>query len=144
MKTTLENGCSCHTLARTHAFWGLEPAELLLVSQIVSEETMSPGDVLIREGEPESCLLILTEGMVRVMGRNGVVTELGDGAVVGEVALFDQRPRTADVVATSYGRYLRIPSLDLWFMLDKHPELGMKVLNNLGRVMAARIRSATM
>ncbi|MBL8722226.1 MAG: cyclic nucleotide-binding domain-containing protein [Myxococcales bacterium] len=64
------------------------------------------GDVLVREGDPSDSILVLLEGVADVKKREAeradvehVISELEPGEVVGEVGLFDKRPRSATVVA---------------------------------------------
>jgi CRP-like cAMP-binding protein len=143
VKSTLEVDCISQSLARTHLFWNLEPQELGLVSQIASEEAMTAGDVIIRAGAPESSVLVVIEGSVIVESADGKrIAEVGAGGIVGEVSLFDPLPRNETVIAKTSGSFMRFPSLDLWYMLDRNPLMALRVLNNLGRVMAARLRSA--
>jgi CRP-like cAMP-binding protein len=62
-----------------------------------------PGEVLCREGEPGTELFFIQEGRVKVCrtirGEELVLAELGASSVVGEMAVIDQEPRSATVVA---------------------------------------------
>jgi CRP/FNR family transcriptional regulator, cyclic AMP receptor protein len=61
------------------------------------------GDVILREGDPGSEMMIVTSGKVSVSQRtaNGEVTlaQLGEKAVIGEVSVITGIPRTGTVVA---------------------------------------------
>ena len=62
--------------------------------------------VMLRQGDPGTHLLALTEGLAKVVSRNphGTMTLLafrGPGDLLGEVSVFDGRNRIADVIALS-------------------------------------------
>lgn len=72
----------------------------------------------------------------------GHMADLGTGASVGEVALMDQQPRSATVISKGDTIIGSIRAMDLWMLMDDRPEIGKTVLFNIGRVLAARLRSA--
>lgn len=131
-------------LAKTHVFWDLDHDELHALAEIAVEHPFKAGEVIIRAGDTDCGLVVITRGHARVETSKGqLITEVGEGAVVGEIALFDQQPRSASIVAKTNCSTVQFSSLDLWLLLDKNPRLAAKVLYNLGRVMSARLRSAT-
>lgn len=74
---------------------------LLRLGRVVRYET---GDVLIREGGPETTVLLLTDGCVKVVGavEDGGTVLLAlrvRGELVGEVSALDGQPRSATVIA---------------------------------------------
>jgi EAL domain-containing protein (putative c-di-GMP-specific phosphodiesterase class I) len=64
---------------------------------------LQSGEVLFREGDPPTTAFILEEGQVEIRatqrGRQVVLAVLGPGAIVGEMAVIDEAPRTATAVA---------------------------------------------
>lgn len=74
---------------------------LLRLGRVVRYGT---GDVLIREGGPETTVLLLTDGCVKVVGaaEDGGTVLLAlrvRGELVGEVSALDGQPRSATVIA---------------------------------------------
>ncbi|MCA1671302.1 MAG: cyclic nucleotide-binding domain-containing protein [Actinobacteria bacterium] len=66
---------------------------------------------------------------------------MGLGSVFGELSFFDGRPRSALVRAVTDGQLLRL-SFDAFEVLSaKEPVLARSVLLDLGRILAARLRS---
>ena len=87
----------------------------------------------------------MLEGMVRVRkmisGREDVLATLGAGEMFGEMSLFDDSKRSADIVANSDGVLLRL-SLDVMQrMVDKQPEVVVPFLVEVAKKMAERIRA---
>jgi CRP-like cAMP-binding protein len=96
---------------------------------------------LLRQGETGVGLFILVSGTVRVSQQttSGETRELGTferGAVLGEMSLLDDLPRTATVVALEPTRALVIPVWDFRAVLRESPEIGIKLLS----VMSRRLR----
>jgi CRP-like cAMP-binding protein len=72
----------------------------------------SDGDLVIREGEPGKSFYFVASGQVRVFGKSGgkVVeyTQLHEGALFGEMALYTDQPRTASVAVLGEADLLEI------------------------------------
>jgi len=81
----------------------LEKEKLRQLAGILTSRTISPKEVLIREGEASNSLFIVEKGTLNVKGSfQGKALSFGDlaeGSVLGEVAFLNQVPRTATVTA---------------------------------------------
>ncbi len=64
-------------------------------------------------------------------GREQIVNTLGAGAIIGEIALFDGKPRTADVVAVTNGRVLTIERAAVLRLIAADAQLGLHVIEML-------------
>ncbi len=94
------------------------------------------GRVLMHQGQPGSEAFVVLGGVV-VVRRNGrKVTELGPGAIVGELALLDQGPRTATVETSTDCTLLVLTSGALLGAIDEIPGLSHKLFSSL----ASRLR----
>ena len=79
------------------------PDDLLArVDALVTDATVPAGTALTIEGEPGRQAFIIAEGEAEVIHAGAVVAELGPGALVGEMSLLDNQPRSATVVAKTY------------------------------------------
>lgn len=67
----------------------------------VTRETHSPGTVLFREGEAGEKAYYIEEGRVSIVRGEETIAVLGTGDIVGEMALIDDRPRTATAVCAA-------------------------------------------
>jgi CRP-like cAMP-binding protein len=93
-----------------------------------------PGDRLIEEGAPGDSFFVLCSGRVRVEKRAGegppiVLAYLADGAFFGEMALFQQGPRTASVIAEEPSELLEIDRALLDKTASRYPSVA-KVLRD--------------
>ena len=70
-------------------------------------------EFLFREGEVGDCAYIIESGKVEVSVRNGdhklVIAILGEGDLVGEMAIIDNLPRTASAMAVEDAQVIAIP-----------------------------------
>ena len=98
---------------------------LLSVMRVVSYQV---GDYLIRQGEPGEYLLLILEGTAagwvrQATGNATPIAEFSAGAVVGEISLLMNEPRTADVIASTPVRALFLSAADFHRLAEAHPEL---------------------
>jgi CRP-like cAMP-binding protein len=90
-------------------------------------------DVLLARGDAADRVLVLTAGRVKVTvptaaGADAVLTFRGPGALLGEQALVDQRPRSANVVAVEPVELLVIPASVFRGYLARHPDVALAML----------------
>lgn len=128
-------------IAQVPLFSGLSDRELRVLASNCRERDYAAGAALLRQGETGVGLFIITGGVVRVtqQGDDGNVRDLGTferGAVLGEMSLLDDLPRTATVTALEPARALVIPVWDFRAALRESPEIGIKLL----AVMSQRLR----
>jgi CRP-like cAMP-binding protein len=135
MMTTIEK---VFRLKSVKIFSALSGEELAEVAQIAEELERGPGDEIIKEGDVDESLYVIVMGRVSVLKGQRTLAELGDGEVVGELALLDPAPRGATVRALSDVTLLRIGGEAFFeIMQDKH-EIARAVM----RVLAKRLRLA--
>ena len=77
--------------------------------------TLEPGTVLFEEDDPVGPMYVLLEGSARILVGDHVVETAGPGTLLGEMALVDDLPRSATVVAVSHCRVLPICKAQLAF-----------------------------
>lgn len=119
-------------LKETGLFSSCTDKELESVMVTAKERAFDTGEVIIREGDPGLGFYLLLEGTAEVRKGGKAVAELDAGDYFGEMALLlEDTPRTADVVATSQVKCLVITQWDLRALISTHPDIGMKIMNEL-------------
>jgi serine/threonine protein phosphatase PrpC/CRP-like cAMP-binding protein len=127
-------------LAKMPLFGRLTERELLRVMQAVEVRVHPAGEVVIKEGERGDELFIVLAGTVRVSRGEAVLTRLGVGEHVGEMALIRSVPRSATVTAEEGGAELiAIRRADFFEILRKEHELAVKMLWQFLGVLADRL-----
>ncbi|MEM9553358.1 MAG: 2-oxoglutarate dehydrogenase E1 component [Acidobacteriota bacterium] len=123
-------------LRRIKMFRQLPAEELALVARLGVEERFDDGDVLFREGDPGDALYLLTDGHLLIRRRGRLIATLNPGEVVGELAVLDELPRSADVVAHGPARVVRVDRADFLALLDTRPALARAIT----QMLAMRLR----
>lgn len=127
------------TLARVDLFNGLGKKELQALGRSCQERRYSAGSTLIKQGDTGVGLYIITHGTVRIMHAStpgGPEEELdtqGAGTVLGEMALLDDLPRSATVVAVDDVTALLLPVWEFRSTLRSYPDIAIKLLSVLSR-----------
>jgi CRP-like cAMP-binding protein len=122
-------------------FKGLPPPAQDRLAGFARERRMHTGEVLFRRGDRDSFMLAVIEGSVRVTlpsaeGRERTLAIFHPDDVLGEIALLDGKPRTADAIARSDGRLLVFERRDLLPVLRGTPEMTLALLE----LLCARLR----
>ena len=102
------------------------------VAAVLDEVRFAVGDDLMLEGAVEDWLFVLVEGEVEVTRSDRRVT-LGEGAVVGELAVLDAQPRSATVTALSPVLAFRLRREAFQEAVESQPEIAMGVITELVR-----------
>ncbi len=108
-------------LARVPLFEGLTPADRLVLAQAATLRNYRRGERIVTQGEPGDSFFVITRGRVSISvlspdGREVVLTTLAAGDHFGEMALLDDAPRSATVVASERAE-LAILTRDTFFDL---------------------------
>jgi CRP-like cAMP-binding protein len=126
-------------LANMPLFARLTERELLRVMQAVQVREFNDGEVVIREGDKGDELFIVLEGKVRVSRGEQLLTQLGQGEHVGEMALIRSVPRSASVTAIGAAELIAIRRADFFEILRKEHEVAVKMLWQFLGVLADRL-----
>ncbi len=126
-------------LANMPLFARLTERELLRVMQAVEVREYEDGATVIKEGDKGDELFIVLDGKVRVTRGEQVLTSLGQGEHVGEMALIRSVPRSATVVAVGHAELIAIRRADFFEILRKEHEIAVKMLWQFLGVLADRL-----
>jgi len=91
--------------------------------------TFSPGQTIVREGDPPGDIVALTTGRVRVMtgDRHRTLATLAAPALIGEMSAVLDQPRNATVVATAPCSGVTIPKDALLAVVSTEPEFAQEL-----------------
>ena len=115
-------------LARCPFFEGLSRGELLELAKVTEDMEVEEGKVLTREGQSGSEFFVIIDGEVSVTKDGQEIRTLGPGDFFGEIALLEDTPRTATVVAKTPLRFFVLTRQSFRSLLAHQPELERKVL----------------
>ncbi|HEU5318008.1 MAG TPA: GGDEF domain-containing protein [Chloroflexota bacterium] len=125
-------------LASVPIFQNLSPQELEQLAGASRRVVFQPGDVLVRKGELGEGVYIILEGRVEVLANEAVVSWLIAGDTVGDMSLFDGRPRSATCVALAPTTCLRLDRDAFLSAAQRNWSMTLRLFS----VLAGRIRQA--
>lgn len=139
-------------------FSDLTDDELNHFSDALKEVKMEKGQQFITEGEEGDCIYLLLEGEVQInqaltLSMNKSESDNREKAILklssdinplfGEMSMFnDGDRRTANVRAETTCILVKLDKLDLYNICEKNPNVGFKVMRNLGRIISGNLVKA--
>lgn len=121
----------------------LSPEEWARILKLLETRIFRKGDALIRSGEQDSSFYILADGEVEVTIGDKVLAVISKGSVFGEIAFFDGAPRSATIRARTGGTAIRVTQDHFETLAAWEPLIARKLLFDLGRILAMRLRWTT-
>lgn len=116
-------------------FAGCSKRELQSILKAGDEIVMTQGTLIVDQGQMGREAFVLLDGEV-VVRRNGrKITNLGPGAVIGELSLLDHGPRTASVICETDCTLFVLDQRHFQKAIETNPQIAMKLLATIaGRV----------
>jgi uncharacterized membrane protein len=118
-------------------FEGLSEEDLEALSQALGTRTFKAGEMIFAMGDTGSAMYIVDSGDVNIhlpgdRSRRISLKDLQRGEYFGELALFDEKPRSASAVATTDTVLLELQRSTLEDYLDRRPRAAMGILRTMG------------
>lgn len=107
------------------------------LARVLETVELGAGEPVMAEGAVEDWMFVVEHGRLEVLRSDRRLT-LGPGAVVGELAVLDPRPRSATVTTLSPVRLLRLGRVAFVDAMASRPEIASAVITEL----VARLREA--
>ena len=131
-------------LGRHQLFSSLGEDEIARLLEMSNEKDYQEGHVILREGELADSIFLIGSGVVSVVlqrrdGEKVTISTLGSGEFFGEMALLDQRPRSATVIVEERCSLLEIKGDEFLKLMHGHPGIEFQVLLKLSE----RLRHAS-
>lgn len=125
---------------------GLSEEEWQMIIRSAQTIPFEKDDILLKEGERDDAVYIVVSGQVEVISGSAFkrvkrLAVIEEGSVFGEVAFFDNKPRSASVRAICAGQVLRLSRKSFDKIAAWNPTLAQQFLFDLGSILAYRFRS---
>jgi CRP/FNR family transcriptional regulator len=123
-------------------FASLSEEDLTAVAAVSISRTFRAGEVVFREGDGGDTCYIVRSGLARAVrqhsdGRSITLSHFGAGDIFGELAMFDEEPRSATVDVLDAAEVVAIPGRDMQRLMREYPEIAVK----LNTALAQRLRA---
>ncbi len=140
-----QEGTTEALLSKVPAFTGLSSREMKEVATIVHKREYKTGEPVFYQGDPGLGMYIIQEGEVSIViadkdGAQKELAVLSEGDFFGELALLDESPRSASAVCKSDCALIGFFRPDLFVLIEKNTDLGIKIILKLAEIVAERLR----
>ena len=98
------------------------------------------GDTVFKEGDPGDQMYVVLEGEVDIIVHNNLVETVSVDNFLGEMALIDERPRSATAVAKTDCKLAPINQNRFKFLVQQTPHFALHLILNLRRLTFQRRR----
>ncbi len=131
-------------LDKVALFEGLSEAQLARLSDKAPVRAYPKGAIVINEGDEAGTLFVIVSGAVKAYlsdenGKEVILSTQGSGEYFGELALFDDTPRSASVAATEPCKLMVLQKSVVQEAVRSDPDIALKLLKG----MAGRVRRLT-
>ncbi len=99
------------------------------------EVRLRKNEVLFRKGDPGTTTYVVASGLLRIHAGDRTIAEIGERAVVGELAALSSEPRTASVTALRDSLLLTLDQEALFDLMQDRQEIARGII----RVLAGRL-----
>lgn len=100
-------------------------------------KTMQKGTLIFREGERGKTMYIIQSGKVRIFKKIGDIEQtlavLGPGEFFGEMAILDDKPRSASAEVVEDVKMLEIDDSTFETMIRSNPEIALRIIKKLSQ-----------
>lgn len=133
------------SLRRVKIFAEFSDEELSRFVKFMQVQRVKQYTEIVKQGQHGDAMYFLLEGELRVRlmvdRKETTLVTLGTGDFFGEISLFDQGPRSADVIANTDSLLMRISIDSFRELISQAPELAAPFLFAMGKTLTARIRA---
>jgi CRP/FNR family transcriptional regulator, cyclic AMP receptor protein len=125
-------------LRRVPLFENLPETDLQSFAELARERSYPRGSVIVFEDDPGDALYVVATGQVKVVlvaedGREVILSVLGPGDFFGEMAILDDGPRSAHVIAMEESNLLILRRDDFYARIRAMPEVAISLLKEISR-----------
>ncbi len=106
------------------------------ISKSEGNQAFLAGQTIFREGDAAEFLYLVAEGQVEILLNGHRLETLGPGDILGEMALIDERPRSATAVARTDCLLTPISRPHFLALIQRTPLFAIQVM----RVLVNRLR----
>ena len=126
----------------------LTTSELEMLAPLARLIEGEAGVTLLKEGEPVQNIYFLLSGGAEIAkqdrrGNRKVIASVGNGALLGEMALVEDAPASATVVAVTNFTAVAFDRQAFNLMLEKYSGIGEKILKQIARLLSQRLRTTS-
>ncbi len=122
---------------------GLSEEQLEQLYAIAEQRSFGAGEPILRQYDNAQDLLILASGRATILTVIGEpIGVVKPGMPLGEISFLDNKPRSVSVVSQGGSEVVVLPAGPLRKILQDRPDIAVRALLNISRVLCSRLRAA--
>jgi SulP family sulfate permease len=128
-------------------FQYLSDREIAYLAKILTHSEYKTGDIIFEEGDAGNTMYLVSSGSVSILleigkgERKKRVASFGRGVFFGEMALLENKPRSATAMAEEETGLYVLKREDFFRLLDKKPKIASKIQVGIARELSGRLRA---
>lgn len=131
-------------IRETNFFKELSDDASAAVADKASMRKFAPNEAMMRKGDPADSFFVILEGHLKIVttdakGDEIIINKVGPGESIGELALVDDRPRSAGVIALDDVEALELTKEAFFDLLNQRLDVSLGVMRGFSN----RLRFST-
>ncbi len=133
-------------LPQVELFQGLNHDQVAALVELIQYQQFNNGEVIFRQESAGDQMYVIATGQVEIRIQDGdqagyAAVYLGSGQVFGEMALIDQGPRSATVIAAEDGTQVYgFPIEEFNSLCQRNTAIGYVLMRNLAQDLSFKLR----
>jgi len=127
---------------------GITEEEFQELNKYLSYTVYPQDTIVVKEGDPGTFMGFLIKGRLAIRketsfdGKYILIAILEEGSIFGENSVVEQHPRNATIRTLEECHALILTHDNAQKVISSHPELGVKLLSKILRVVGVRLRKS--
>jgi SulP family sulfate permease len=127
----------------------LSKEEISIVSKLLQRSSYNAGDVIFKEGDEGNTMFLVSRGCVSILldigkgQRKKRVASFGKGVFFGDMALLEEKPRSATAIAEEDTELYGLTKADFLQLLEETPKIASRIQLGIARELSGRLRSTS-
>ena len=136
-------------IKKMRIFQYLNDNEIDKISSILSHYSYKANEIIFNEGDEGDTMYLVSRGCVSILfeikkgKRKKRVASFGEGVFFGDMALLEEKPRSASAIADEDTELYAFTRSDYLNLLETEPKITAKIQLGLARELSARLRSTS-
>lgn len=103
-----------------------------MVAQHLEEHFFVPGECIVKTGDDGNEMYLISQGKVEIRRNGSIVKELKAGSIFGEMALIENKKRSADIISKNYCDIFVLKKNDFQKICMEYPDLKKAFMDIYG------------
>jgi diguanylate cyclase (GGDEF)-like protein len=133
-------------LKNVEIFSDVTPDEIVKIKDYFKLIEIKKDKIIFKEGDIGNELFIIKTGIISlyidlVNGKTREIARFSTGDFFGEMAIFENAPRSATCKCIENGKLLSLPASNFFYLIESFPEISTKIMNKMLNITTQRLQN---